>query len=188
MFGKLLLVSFITSHCNWDLRTKMFRMNSKIPINYKIFIKKTGQPTKLEILSFIRFHRLSIEYIVLKVRLILSSLQVISRGRQWSQSSWVAPSMSSSDPGNKGNRMKFGGPDFFRNSKTRTAPSETEATAGFLPSCGWTSACQPHMSWPWRYKFMKQELNSCLVIAMRRWSKSRSSGAQFRFFSRVRPE
>jgi hypothetical protein len=46
----------------------------------------------------------------LKVRLTLSSLQAGSLGMQWSQSSCTAPSISSSEPGNSGKRMKFGAP------------------------------------------------------------------------------
>ena len=61
--------------------------------------------------------------------------------------------------------MKLGAPAFFLNSNTLTAPvgrrgvrdgslesycilpRETLATGGFLPSWGWVSACQPHMSY-----------------------------------------
>ena len=79
-----------------------------------------------------RFERLLTEYIVRKVKLTRSSLQFVSRGRQCNQSSCVAPSITNNDPGKRGNRMKLGGPFFFLNSKTRTAPRETEATGGFL--------------------------------------------------------
>ena len=79
-----------------------------------------------------RLERLSIEYIVLKVKFTRSSLQLVSRGRQCSQSSCVAPSITKSDPGKRGKRMKLGGPCFFLNSNTRTAPSEIDATGGFL--------------------------------------------------------
>ena len=133
-------------------------------------------------------HRLSTAYMIRNVRLTLSSLQLGSLGKQCSQSSCVAPSMTSREPGNNGNLMKLGGPFFLRNSKTLTAPKETEATGGFLPSWGWVSECQPHMSWPCLYKLQKHELKSCRVIPISLWSKSKSSGAQLRFFFSSRPE
>ena len=64
-------------------------------------------------------------YIVLNVKLTLSSLQLTSLGKQCNQSSCVAPSITNKDPGNSGNRIKLGGPFFLRNSNTRTAPRET---------------------------------------------------------------
>ena len=72
------------------------------------------------------YYLLFMAYMILKVRLIRSSVQLVSLGRQWSQSSWVAPSMTRRDPGKSGKRMKLGGPFFRRNSKTLTAPSDTE--------------------------------------------------------------
>ena len=95
-----------------------------------------------------RLDRLSIEYIVLKVKLTRSSLQLVSRGRQWSQSSCVAPSITNNDPGNSGKRMKFGGPFFFLNSNTRTAPRDTEATGGFLRNVNNLNCCSLLMESP----------------------------------------
>ena len=59
------------------------------------------------------FYLLSMAYIILKVKFTLSSVQLTSLGKQCSQSSWVAPSMTNKEPGNNGNLMKFGGPFFF---------------------------------------------------------------------------
>ena len=50
------------------------------------------------------------------------------------QSSWVAPVITNKDPGKSGNLIKLGGPFFFLNSKTLTAPRDTEATDGFRPN------------------------------------------------------
>ena len=108
---------------------------------------------------------LSMANIVRKVKLILSSLQFMSLGRQCNQSSWVAPVITNKDPGKSGNLIKLGGPFFFLNSKTLTAPRDTEATDGFRPNWGWTSECQPHISCPMGKNFReikkhtKKELN-----------------------------